>query len=159
TAVSRGLERLEGRASLRRATPAERLQAAVIVLDPETGAIRALVGGRDYRVSQFNRAVLARRQPGSAFKPFVYAAALTAHGRPPRSTAASMIDGPPITVPVAGATWTPRNYEDRYEGRVSVRRALEQPLNAATVRIALEIGLPTVIETAHTLGLTAELAP
>jgi len=158
-AVTRGLERLEGRASLRRATAAERLQAAVVVLDPETGAIRALVGGRDYRASQFNRAVLARRQPGSAFKPFVYAAALTAHGGPPPFTAASMIDDTPITVPVVGAPWSPRNYEDRYEGRVSVRRALELSLNAATVRIALEIGLPTVIETAHQLGLTADLAP
>jgi penicillin-binding protein 1B len=159
SAVKSGLERLETRASLRRATAAERLQAVVVVLDPETGAIRALVGGRDYRTSQFNRAVLARRQPGSAFKPFVYAAALTGHGGPPPFTAAALIDDTPITVPVVGAPWSPRNYEDRYEGRVSVRRALELSLNAATVRIALEIGLPTVIETAHQLGLTAELAP
>jgi penicillin-binding protein 1B len=158
SAVARGLERLETRAALRRATPGERLQAAVVVLDPETGAIRALVGGRDYRTSQFNRAALARRQPGSAFKPFVYAAALTGHDGPPLFTAASLIDDTPITVPVVGTPWSPRNYEDRYEGRVSVRRALELSLNAATVRIALEIGLPTVIETAHRLGLTAELA-
>jgi len=159
SAVNRGLERLEARPALRRATPAERLQAAVVVLDPETGAIRALVGGRDYRVSQFNRAVLARRQPGSAFKPFVYVAALVGHGGPPAFTLASLIDDTPITVDVGSTPWSPRNYEDRYEGRVSVRRALEQSLNAATVRIALEIGLPTVIDSAHQLGLATDLAP
>jgi penicillin-binding protein 1B len=159
SAVSRGLERLETRASLRRATPGERLQAAMVVLDPDTGAIRALVGGRDYRSSQFNRAVLARRQPGSAFKPFVFVAALAARGGQPAFTAASLIDDTPITITVGSTPWSPRNYEERYEGRVSVRRALEQSLNAATVRIALEIGLPTVIDTAHQLGLTADLAP
>src|SRR5207249_8301617 len=63
------------------------------------------------------------------------------------------------TLTVGSTEWSPRNYEERYEGRVSVRRALEQSLNAATVRIALEIGLPAVIDTAHQLGLTAELAP
>lgn len=159
SAVTRGLERLEARApALRRDEPARRLQAALVVLDPETGGVRALVGGRDYRASQFNRAVLARRQPGSAFKPFVYAAALAEHGGRPAFTPASMVDDTPITLTVNGRPWSPRNYDERYEGRVTVRRALEQSLNAATIRIALEIGLPAVIESARRLGLTADLA-
>jgi penicillin-binding protein 1B len=77
---------------------------------------------------------------------------------PPAFTLASLIDDTPITVDVGSTPWSPRNYEDRYEGRVSVRRALEQSLNAATVRIALEIGLPTVIDSAHQLGLATDLA-
>jgi penicillin-binding protein 1B len=163
SAVSRGLDRLEARVPRLRRTasagPAGRLQAAMVVLDPTTGGIRALVGGRDYLASQFNRAVFARRQPGSAFKPFVYAAALAERDGQPAFTAASLVDDTPITLTSGNKPWSPRNYEDRYEGRVTVRRALEQSLNAATVRIALEIGLPEVIQTAHRLGLTAELAP
>ena len=140
TALTRGLERLEAsRPRLRRGDPTERLQAALIALDPTTGRVVALVGGRDYRVSQFNRALLARRQPGSAFKPFV--------------------EDSPLTLDVDGTSWSPRNYEDRYEGRVTVRRALEQSLNAATVRIAQEIGLPAVIESARALGISSPLRP
>jgi len=160
SAVSRGLERLEARVpSLRRAAAGERLQTALVVLDPAVGHIRALVGGRDYRSSQFNRAVFARRQPGSAFKPFVYVAALGERGGVPAFTAASLIDDTPITLTVGGKPWSPRNHDNRYEGRVSVRRALERSLNAATLRIAQEVGLPAVIEAAHRLGLAAELAP
>jgi penicillin-binding protein 1B len=160
SAVSRGLDQLEARTPrLRRKAPAERLQAALVVLDPTTGGIRALVGGRDYLASQFNRAVLARRQPGSAFKPFVYAAALAERDGHPAFTAASLVDDTPITLTSGGKEWSPRNYGDHYEGRVSVRRALEQSLNAATVRVALEIGLPEVVQTAQRLGLGADLAP
>ena len=159
-AVRSGLERLEARAPrLRRQAPAERVQVALVALDPTTGGIRALVGGRDYLVSQFNRAALARRQPGSAFKPFVYAAALAERGGHPAFTAASLVDDTPIELTSGGKPWNPRNYGDRYEGRVSVRRALEQSLNAATIRIALEIGLPEVVQTAQKLGLAGDLAP
>jgi penicillin-binding protein 1B len=157
-AVSRGLERLEGaRPRLRRSEPTERLQAAMIVLDPATGEIRALVGGRDYRTSQFNRAVFAHRQPGSAFKPFVFTAALGRLQGEPAFTAASFVEDEPLALSIEDETWSPRNYEDRYEGRVTVRRALEQSLNSATVRIALETGLPRVIYTARTLGLKSRL--
>jgi penicillin-binding protein 1B len=160
SAVSRGLDRLEARSpKLRRAVPGERVQAALVVLDPASGAIRALVGGRDYLASQFNRAVLARRQPGSAFKPFVYAAALAERGGQAAFTAASVVDDTPITLTSGNKPWSPRNYDDRYEGRVTVRRALEQSLNAATIRIALEIGLPEVVQTAQRLGLAGDLAP
>jgi penicillin-binding protein 1B len=161
TAVVRGLARLEAqRPRLRRGAPASALQAVLIAVDPTTGQIRALVGGRDYAVSQFNRAVLARRQPGSAFKPFVYLAALSPRGGDrPSFTAASLVDDSPITLTVGGTPWSPRNYEDRYEGRVRVRQALEHSLNAATVRLAQAVGLGVVIDTARTLGITSDLAP
>jgi penicillin-binding protein 1B len=160
-AVVRGLDRLETRVPrLRREDPARRLQAALVALDPATGEIRALIGGRDYQTSQFNRAALAHRQPGSAFKPFVYLTALRSRGGdPPALTAASIVEDSPITLTVGRDTWSPRNYNDHYEGPVTVRRALEQSLNAATVRIADTVGLPAVIETARALGLAGDLAP
>ncbi|HET7296671.1 MAG TPA: PBP1A family penicillin-binding protein, partial [Gemmatimonadales bacterium] len=158
TAVARGLDRLESQLPrLRRRDPAERLQAVLIALDPATGEVRALVGGRDYRTSPFNRATLARRQPGSAFKPFVYLAALAARGERPPFTAASLVDDAPITVMVSGRPWSPRNYKDRYEGPVTVRRALEDSLNGATVRIAQTVGLPAIVRTARALGIESEL--
>jgi 1A family penicillin-binding protein len=160
-AVARGLERLEARRpALRAADPADRLQAAMIALDPRTGEIRAMVGGRDYRASQFNRAALAERQAGSAFKPLVYLTALRPHGQPGRAlTAASFVDDAPIAIAVKdGPPWAPRNFEGRHEGRVTVRRALEASLNAATVRVAQAAGLPAVIDTARALGLRASLA-
>lgn len=158
-AVARGLERLEAaRPKLRRADEAQRLQAVLVALDPATAQVRALVGGRDYQVSQYNRALLARRQPGSAFKPFVYAAALTTReGR--GFTAATFLDDSPLTLTLDGRPWSPRNYEDRYLGRVTVREALEQSLNAATVRLAQDVGLPTIVERARAFGLTGALEP
>jgi penicillin-binding protein 1B len=161
-AVSRGLDRLESQhPHLRRPEPTQRLQAALIALDPTTGEIRALVGGRDYAQSQFNRAIHARRQPGSAFKPFVYLAALRAgpNGEPPRFTPVSFVQDRPLLLKVGKDTWSPRNYEKRFEGTVTLRRALEQSLNAATVRIASEIGLDAVIRTAREVGFTSPLAP
>ena len=159
-AVVRGLDRVESRVpSLKRAEDGRRLQAVLVAVHPPTGHIHALVGGRDYQASQFNRATLAKRQPGSAFKPFVYLAALRPRGGPPAFTAASLVDDSPLTLTVNGRPWTPRNYEDRYEGRVTVRRALEQSLNAATIRIAQIIGPAAVIDTARALGLEGDLAP
>src|SRR5688572_15020150 len=159
-AIVRGLDRLETRTPrLGRDDPARRLQAALVALDPATGELRALVGGRDYQQSQYNRATLARRQPGSAFKPFVYLAALRPHGDAAPLTAASLVDDAPITLTVGRDTWSPRNYNDHYEGRVTVRRALEQSLNAATVRVAESAGLPRVVETARALGFTGGLTP
>jgi penicillin-binding protein 1B len=159
-AIVRGLDRLETRyRRLRRDEPGRRLQAALVVVDPATAEIRALVGGRDYQASQYNRVALARRQPGSAFKPFVFLAALRPRGGPPALTAASIVDDAPVTLTVGRDTWSPRNYHDRYEGRVTVRRALEQSLNAATVRVAESVGMPAVVETARALGFAGDLAP
>jgi penicillin-binding protein 1B len=159
-AVVRGLDRLEtSRPRLRRKNQEERLQAAMIVLDPASGQVRALVGGRDYRTSQFNRAVLAHRQPGSAFKPFVYLAAITPRRDGPLFTAASMLDDSPLTMVVDGKPWTPKNYDERYQGPVTVRRALEGSINTATVRLAQAVGLPAVIDTARALGVEGDLKP
>jgi penicillin-binding protein 1B len=159
-AIARGLDRLEtSTPRLRRPDQRARLQAVLVALDPSTGEIRAFVGGRDYRASQFNRAAHARRQPGSAFKPFVYLAALRARDGAPRFTAASFVDDAPLTLQVDRKPWTPRNYDDRYEGRVSVRRALEQSLNSATVRLAQAVGPATVLETARALGIAGSMAP
>lgn len=159
-AMHRGLDRLESRfPRLRRANPGHRVQAALVVLDLGTGEIRALVGGRDYQSSQFNRATLGRRQPGSAFKPIVFLTAIQPRDGRPTFTAASPVDDTPITVATDQGPWTPRNYEGRYEGRVSVRRAIERSLNAATLRIALAVGLPAVVDTARALGIHGELKP
>lgn len=159
-AVVKGIDRLEtNRPRLRRKGAEERLQAALIALDPATGQVRALVGGRDYRASQFNRAILARRQPGSAFKPFVYLAALTPRQNAPLFTAASLIEDAPITVMVDGKPWSPKNYDDRYLGPVTVRQALQGSLNTATVRLAQAVGLPAIIETARALGVEGDLKP
>jgi penicillin-binding protein 1B len=159
-AVARGLDRLETAAPrLRRGDPRDRLQVALVALDSGTGEVRAMVGGRDYQTSQFNRATMARRQPGSAFKPFVYAAALRPRDGGPAFTPASLVDDAPIAITARGKSWTPRNYEDRYEGRVTVRRALEQSLNGATVRIAQAVGPMEVVHTARVFGLGDRLAP
>lgn len=159
-AVARGLERLErARPRLGRRQPAERLQGALLAVDVRTGEIRALVGGRNYQLSQFNRAVLAHRQPGSAFKPFVYVAALGRRRGDPVFTAASFIDDSPLTLRIAGGDWSPRNYGDQYEGRVTVRQALEHSLNAATVRIAQEVGFDTIVDTARAVGIVSPLRP
>jgi penicillin-binding protein 1B len=161
-ALARGLDRLEGQyRHLRRKEPAERLQGALLVLDVQTGEIRAMVGGRDYALSQFNRTTQARRQPGSAFKPFVYLAALGfgARGEPPHFTPASLVEDRPLTVGTGRNAWTPRNYEGRYEGTVTVRRALEQSLNAATVWVAEAVGYDAIIRTAREAGITSPLEP
>jgi membrane carboxypeptidase/penicillin-binding protein len=119
-----------------------------------------MVGGRDYVESQFNRATQARRQPGSAFKPFVYAAALAPRrGDVPALTAAAIVDDSPLTRTVKGEPWNPRNYQDHYEGRVTVRRALEASLNAATVHVGETAGLDTVVATARALGIDSRLDP
>jgi penicillin-binding protein 1B len=136
-------------------------QAALVAIDPRSGAIRALVGGRDYAESPFNRAVDSRRQPGSAFKPFVYIPALDSpfEGRKPPLTAATMLDDKPDSFTTAYGPWAPRNYEGEYAGRVTAARALARSLNVATVRLATMVGVPRVIETARALGIRSRLRP
>src|SRR4029434_5290291 len=98
---------------------AERVRVLWRAVARAPGASRALVGGRDYRTSPYNRAGLARRQPGSAFKPFVYLAALAPRENGPAFPLATHVQDAPITIDVDGKPWTPRNYSDRYEGEVS----------------------------------------
>ena len=128
------------------------LQGAMVALDPRTGDIRALVGGRRYERGGFNRALSARRQPGSAFKPFVYAAALTAGFTP-----ATIVDDDPVSVETGNDVWTPANYGGEYRGRVTLRRALAQSANAATVRVSRAVGEARVADVAHRNGIASHL--
>ncbi len=124
-------------------------QAAVVVLDAATGAVRAMVGGRDYRTSPFNRAVVARRQAGSSFKPFVWLAALEKGARPDDT----VMDGP-----IRLGSWSPSNYDGKFRGEVSLAEALAQSLNTAAVRLLIQAGGPrAVIEVAHRLGIAGSL--
>jgi penicillin-binding protein 1A len=122
-------------------------QGALVALDPD-GALRALIGGRDYSESQFNRATSARRQPGSAFKPFVYLTALE-HGLTPDSVRND--------APINLRGWQPENYEHRYMGPVTLTTALANSLNTVAVRLGLEVGPAAVARTAHQLGITSTL--
>jgi penicillin-binding protein 1B len=131
----------------------EPLQAALVAISPRTGAIKALVGGRDYRQSQFNRVVQARRQPGSLFKPVVYLAALErAEDGVPPFTLASIVPDEPITLDAGGKAWTPKNIDLTYRGPVTFRQVAERSLNAATVQIAAAVGFDRIVEVARLTG-------
>ncbi len=122
-------------------------QAALVSIDG-TGAIRALVGGRDYATSQFDRASKAKRQPGSAFKPFVYASALEMG-----LTAQSVRNDAPVRI----GNWTPENYDNKYRGPVTLAQALADSLNTIAAQLAMEVGPQTVAEMARRLGIQSEL--
>ena len=161
-AVTQGLEGLEK--TYRRLASAAReapLQGALIVLEPQTGSVRALVGGRDYRLSQFNRVTQAHRQPGSLFKPFVYLAALARRDLDPPMTPASIFVDSPITVAwdqlTEEETWTPRNTDGQYRGPMTARHALELSINIPTVRVSLMAGLPYVLAAARRAGISSRL--
>ncbi len=130
-------------------------QGAIVVLDPKTGYIRAMVGGADFKTSKFNRVVQAYRQPGSAFKPFVFLTAFNA-GIWPWTT---MVDEPVSFDAGAGQTWTPKNYDGKHSGAMPLRKALERSNNVITVKLAQRVGIEKVIETAHEVGLQSELRP
>ncbi|HXW72122.1 MAG TPA: PBP1A family penicillin-binding protein [Methylocella sp.] len=123
-------------------------QGALVAIAPD-GAIKALVGGRDYAESQFDRATMAKRQPGSAFKPFVYLAALESGLTP-----SAIREDAPINV----KGWQPENYSHRYLGQVTLTKALSQSLNTVAVRLGLEVGPKRVVRVAHRLGIASELS-
>jgi penicillin-binding protein 1A len=124
-------------------------QGAVVAMSPD-GAVRALVGGRNYAESQFNRAVAAKRQPGSAFKPFVYLTAIE-HGLTPDTVREDK--------PIAIKGWRPENYSHQYYGPVPLRQALAMSLNTVSVRLTLEFTPAAVVRTAHRLGIASKLEP
>jgi penicillin-binding protein 1A len=124
-------------------------EGAVIALDLE-GGVRALVGGRSYQRSQFNRATIAQRQPGSAFKPFVYLAALE-RGWSPQDII--------VDEPIKIGSWSPSNYKDEYAGEVTLTTALAKSINTVAVRLGNEVGPKSVIETAKRVGLHGHLEP
>ena len=130
------------------------LQGAFIALDPRNGELRAIVGGRRYVPGGFNRALTARRQPGSAFKPFVYATAL-ARGLTP----AAVLEDTPVAITAEhGVIWRPVNYDGQYAGRLTLRRALMRSANAATVRLGQAVGERRVASFAHRAGIRSPLA-
>lgn len=151
--VDRTIKRREGKA-FKGKLP----QVAIVVLDPHTGAIKALVGGRSYQSSQLNR-VLAMRQPGSSFKPFVYAAALDQGIRNKNNavTAASVFADEPTTFTFNRQTYQPTNFGDTYSGMVTVRKAVMSSLNIPTIKVAERIGYGNVVTVARAAGIRAPL--
>jgi penicillin-binding protein 1B len=158
-ALEAGLARIDGR--LAGMAGGREVQGALLALQPQTGFIRALVGGRDYAASQFNRVTQARRQVGSVFKPIVYAAALESAFRPgePVVTALTRVEDVPTAFTHRGRPWSPQNYNGRYLGWVGPRTALEQSLNVATVKFAERVGYETVLRYARRMGLQGKLEP
>ena len=148
-ALKKGLSRLEkSKPVLRREKASEKLQGAIVVMRPKTGYILAMVGGRDYGTSQYNRIVQSRRQPGSAYKPFIYLAALDTH------TPASRLSNEPRTYMVGGKPWEPQNFSSDFELDVSLREALKKSHNRATVDLAMQVGLDRLVDQAGQFGLT-----
>ncbi len=124
-------------------------QGAAVVLDAGSGAVRAMAGGRDYRQGSFNRAVVARRQPGSAFKPFVWLAALET-GMSPSDTV--------LDAPIRIGTWSPTDFDNHYAGEITLEEALAQSANTASVRLLQQAGGPrAVAAVAHRLGISDTL--
>ncbi|MDE2356174.1 MAG: penicillin-binding protein 1A [Alphaproteobacteria bacterium] len=133
------------------------VNGALVAMEPYSGRVLALVGGYSFSLSKFNRATQAYRQPGSSFKPFVYATALETG----QFTPASVITDAPITLPGAdGKPWTPENFErDTFYGPLVFRRGLELSLNTMTVRIALQVGMKRIVQTAKAFGVVDHMDP
>lgn len=159
-AVHENLERYETRPNLKALREkGASLEGLLIEIQPQTGSIRAFVGGRDYSTNQFNHITMAHRQPGSTFKPFVYltALALAQDGGP--WTLASKIEDVSFSVPGPEGPWTPSNYDGEEHGTVTLRTALEHSYNIATARLAEEVGLDRVVAMARKMGIESPLEP
>jgi penicillin-binding protein 1B len=135
----------------------QRLEACLVALRPQTGEVLALVGGRDYAASQFDRCTQARRPAGSVFKAFLYAAALEPVSGAPAITLASLLDDSALIVPVWRGNWAPQNFDLQFHGIVPVRTAFEKSYNVASARLAQAIGIPRVREMARRLGIESPL--
>jgi len=155
-AVTRGIEEIEKTAL----SAGESLQAALVAVDPATGAMTAMVGGRGYGETQFNRAVDAKRQPGSAFKPFVLltALSLSTQGKGDK-TLSTIVSGEPVSIPTPEGMWTPSNFDRKTYGKITIRKTIEESVNTATVRLANDVGLKEVLKTARAAGITSPLLP
>ncbi len=153
-ALNRGLDSLvKSNPELHRSDPQKQLQGAVIVMQPKTGYVLAMVGGRNYGVSQFNRITQARRQPGSAFKPLIYLSGLD------KFTPASMLSNESKIYEIDGKEWIPQNYAPMTEERVRMRDALARSINLATVDLAMQLGIDQIISTANKFGFSTPLKP
>ncbi|UCH85029.1 MAG: PBP1A family penicillin-binding protein [Candidatus Latescibacterota bacterium] len=133
----------------------EYIQSAVVAIEPQTGYVRAMVGGRSFRHSSWNRAVQARRQPGSAFKPFIYIAAIE-NGYTPADI---VLDAPIVLDLPNGDVYKPRNFKEKFEGEITMRYALNKSINVAAVRVLLSLGPESAINYAHRLGIKSPLQP
>jgi penicillin-binding protein 1A len=131
------------------------LQGVLVSVDLETGGIVAMVGGRSFQESKFNRVTQSLRQPGSVFKPFVYTAAVR-NGFP----VSYVVDDKPLSMPMGnGETWTPENFDRRFRGPVTLRHALTNSINVPTVRLMFDVGIQAVIDYARDAGITSDLPP
>ena len=155
--VREELERLEKSSKALAPKDGKRLEACLVVLRPQTGEVLALVGGRDYAASQFDRCTQARRPAGSVFKAFVYAAALEPANGAPTITLASQLDDSLLVVPVWRGNWTPQNFDHQFHGPVPVRTAFEKSYNVASARLGQTVGVPRVREMAQRLGVESAL--
>jgi len=129
-------------------------QAALVAIDNNTGEIRAMVGGRDFDDSKFNRATQALRQTGSSFKPYVYSAAVEDGAMPD-----DIIVDAPISFPSGAGVWAPHNYDNKYEGAITLRHALAESRNVPAIKLAQRVGIKNVIELVHRFGITSEIQP
>jgi penicillin-binding protein 1A len=130
-------------------------QGALLAIDNATGDVKALVGGRDFEISKFDRATQAYRQVGSSFKPYVYSAAIEQEGATPDD----IILDAPVTYTTASGPWSPHNYDNKFEGNITLRRALAQSRNVPAVKLAARVGIRTVIEYARKFGITSKIPP
>jgi len=128
------------------------LQGALLAIDNATGDVKAMVGGRDFEESKFNRATQALRQAGSSFKPYVYTAVMEHGGSPD-----DIILDAPVTFATASGPYAPHNYDEKFEGNISLRRALAQSRNIPALKLADRVGIKTVIDTARRFGITSPL--
>ncbi len=157
-ALTAGLESIEKqKPDLVSEDPAGRLQGCLIAMRPQTGEIVALVGGRSYGQSQFDRCTQARRAAGSVFKPFIYLAALESRLGPPVATLATFLDDTPLEIETRDGPWRPQNYDHEFRGRVPLRTAIERSLNVPSVRLALDVGIDRVAEMAGRMGVKSRL--
>jgi penicillin-binding protein 1B len=134
-----------------------RLEACLVALRPQTGEVLALVGGRDYAKSQFDRCTQARRPAGSVFKPFVYAAALEPGAGGPLVTLAARVEDEPLELNTPMGPWRPKNFDNQFHGRVPIREALERSYNVATARLGQQVGIAQVAAMAERLGIESPL--
>jgi penicillin-binding protein 1B len=153
TAVDNGLAALAK--SYEKGRQDEPLQSALVSVSPQTGGMLAYVGGHRYDQSQFDRVSQASRQPGSSFKPIVYATAFENHV----ATPATFLEDDELEIQFGNQTWTPKNDDGEYHGWVSARTALEHSYNIATARLAMQVGIPKIVALAKQMGITSQLNP
>ncbi|MDO8528181.1 MAG: PBP1A family penicillin-binding protein [Deltaproteobacteria bacterium] len=156
--LTHGLEELEKKyASVLPKDHAGLLQGCLIAVSPQNGYVRAMVGGRNYGVSQFNRCTQGLRQPGSTFKPFVYLTAFDPSRSKKAFTPATQIEDKSFTVKTVQGPWSPENYDHQEHGLVTLRTALENSYNIATAKLAMAVGLEEIVQTARDAGITSPL--